>query len=101
MRKITIVLFMLLFGSHALNAQQVSTRPSISSLITIEQQTLANLILQHIDANILTDHCDMTTTTGGDIHSDFDFLPFHRAYIQRLEDDLILSGNPPSENIEQ
>ena len=36
----------------------------------------------------------MRSTTRSDIHSDFGFLPFHRAYIQRLEDDLVLSGNP-------
>ena len=67
----------------------------------VEQQSLANLILQPIRVNILTNHCDMRRTASVDIHSDFDFLPFHRVYIQRLEDDLVLSENPQFVSLQQ
>jgi hypothetical protein len=58
----------------------------------LDRQQLATEILNYITAQTITDHCDMRAISGGNIHSDFDFLPFHRAYLQGLEDYLTLKG---------
>lgn len=42
-------------------------------------------------------HCDYTTImndAGYDIHDDFNFLPFHRLYLEKLEDWLLEQGYP-------
>ncbi len=62
-----------------------------------EKTLLATLMQQYIDKQIIEEHClpaSLTMTTGGGIHSDFDFLSFHRAYLEGMEDWLLLQGYP-------
>ncbi len=53
-------------------------------------------MIQYIDADVVKTHCDMTMgmITGYHIHSDWDFLPFHRTYLEGMEDFLIAQGHP-------
>lgn len=72
-------------------------RPDIYSFTSAERTELANLIIDFVDVDILQIHCDYTTHMGisnYDIHDDFNFLPFHRTYIERLEDWLVSQGHP-------
>ncbi|MBR9831716.1 tyrosinase family protein [bacterium] len=57
---------------------------------------LSNLMQEYIDKRVIEDHCLPSTmmTAGGGIHSDFDFLPFHRAYLENMESWLLLKGHP-------
>jgi hypothetical protein len=64
---------------------------------TAEKDTLVTLMQQYIDNRTIEYHCDYTNQTNDpnlDIHSDFDFLPFHRVYMEGMEDYLILKGHP-------
>lgn len=73
-------------------------RPDIvNDFTSAERTTLANLMLQYITLDVVQQHCDYTAQTGIssiDIHSDFDFLPFHRMYIEGMEDFLLKEGYP-------
>ncbi len=76
------------------NAQ---VRPDIFSYSSTQRTQLANLIIDFVDSNILQMHCDYVNYMGVgsyDIHDDYNFLPFHRTYIERLEDWLISKGYP-------
>lgn len=56
---------------------------------------LGNLIIDFVNPEIIRMHCDYTTIMNDnnyDIHDDFNFLTFHRAYIERLEDWLLEKG---------
>jgi len=67
-------------------------RPDIYSFTSAQRTMLVNAMMEYIDADVVKRHCDHHTTTGGHIHSDFDFLPFHRTYIERMEDYLLSKG---------
>ncbi len=76
---------------------QAQVRPDISSFIGGpggQREQLYDLMVQYIDADVLQEHCNMIMTTGGMIHSDWDFLPFHRTYLEGMEDFLIAQGHP-------
>jgi hypothetical protein len=96
-KKICVSLFLMahvIFYYAQVPQPGYSVRPSVHTLSQQERTSLSNLMLRYIDDKILTEHCAMTTYTGGSIHSDFNFLPFHRAYLQGLEDFLIKEGYP-------
>ncbi len=79
------------------NAQVIRARTDINDFNSTQRAELANLIIDFVTPEILQYHCDFTTQAGNsllDIHSDFDFLPFHRVYIERLEDWLIEREKP-------
>jgi len=61
-------------------------------LNTAEYQQLRTALEHYIDEGVLQDHC-----LPGDIHnveSDWSFLPFHRVYLEGLEDYLYSLGEP-------
>ncbi len=64
-------------------------RPDIYSFTSIERDSLVNAMMEYIDADIVKIHCDHHMIAGGHIHSDFDFLPFHRTYLEGMEDYLL------------
>jgi len=68
-------------------------RPDIYSFTSVERTMLVNAMMEYIDADVVKRHCDNHTTTGGHIHSDFDFLPFHRTYLERMEDYILSKGS--------
>lgn len=95
--RLVITLFVIYFSIINKTFSQFAfqgARTNITGFTNAEQQTLVGLMHQYIDAQVITDHCDMRAITGGDIHSDFDFLPFHRAYLQGMEDFLVEQGYP-------
>ncbi len=73
----------------------INIREDINSSIysANDRALLSNLMIQYITKEVIEDHCIMTPTSGGGIHSDFDFLDFHRAYIEKMEDWLFLTGH--------
>ncbi len=64
-------------------------RPNITSFSPAQRAQLAILMQQYITPQVIEDHCIMTMGIE-DIHSDFNFLPFHRTYIEKMEDWLML-----------
>lgn len=90
-----MVIMLFLLTLVTLNAQ---VRPDlITDFSPAQRTTLANLMMDYISPQIVQYHCDYINQTGGeqtDIHSDFDFLPFHRVYIEGMEDFLISQGYP-------
>lgn len=81
---------MLFFSSFA------QVRPDINSFTSAQQTQLATLMQQYITPQVIEDHCNYDPMGMGmpHIHSEFDFLPFHRMYIERMEDFLIRQGFP-------
>ncbi|HET6227164.1 MAG TPA: Ig-like domain-containing protein [Bacteroidia bacterium] len=89
---ISICLFGIL--SSSLSAQ---VRRDLNSLTAAERSTLVTLMQQYITSDVVEDHCNYQRKTGVstlDIHSDTHFLPFHRAYIEGMEDYLMKQGYP-------
>lgn len=92
--KRTILIVALVLTTICSNAQ---VRPSITSFTSAQLTTLANLMQQYITPQIIQQHCDYNAQTGDplvNIHDDFDFLPFHRMYLEGMEDFLIQQGYP-------
>ena len=87
MRKFLFLLTieMLFYSSFA------QVRPNITSFNPQQRTQLATLMQQYITPAVIEDHCIMTMGID-DIHSDFNFLPFHRAYIEKMEDWLMLQS---------
>jgi hypothetical protein len=83
-----IVLIILAFGFNNYGMNQV--RPNINSLSAPNRATLVNLMMDYITPEIVQQHCNMHM--NDDIHSDFNFLPFHRTYIEGMEDYFIARG---------
>lgn len=70
-------------------------RQDIFDFTSAERTELGNLIIDFVNPEIIRMHCDYTTIMNDnnyDIHDDFNFLTFHRAYIERLEDWLLEKG---------
>lgn len=88
----------LLLTCYTANGQAVQgVRTDIYNFSSAERAELADLIIDYVSPEILQQHCDYVNASGGeqqDIHSDFDFLPFHRVYLEHLEDWLIAQGHP-------
>lgn len=91
MKKITLLLLIFMGGGLLLRAQ---VRPDINSFSSGDRTLLATLMQQYITTAVIEDHCVHMMITGGHVHSDFDFLPFHRMYIERMEDYLLEQGYP-------
>jgi hypothetical protein len=81
-----LTLQLLFFGSFA------QVRPNITSFSPAQRTQLATLMQQYITPQVIEYHCIMTMGID-DIHSDFNFLPFHRVYIEKMEDWLMLQPN--------
>lgn len=70
-------------------------RPDIYSFSSTQRTQLVNAMMDYIDEEIVQQHCDYLSQSGVsglDIHSDFDFLPFHRLYLEGMEDYLLEQG---------
>lgn len=89
MKKITLLLIAVSFTAIQGFAQ---VRADIYSFTPAERTMLVNAMMEYIDADVVKRHCDHHMTTGGHIHSDFDFLPFHRTYLEGMEDYLLSKG---------
>ena len=88
--------FTFLFTVLATNSSG-QVRPDLASFSSLSRDTLVDLMQQYITADIIEWHCDFRTLTSVNdlqIHDDFNFLPFHRAYMEGMEDFLILNGKP-------
>lgn len=97
MRSLTQVLMLTLALMIVAPPTQAQVRSDINdpNLFTSAQRTeLFDLMIQYIDGPVLEEHCVMTMITGVMIHGDFDFLPFHRTYLEGMEDFLISQGHP-------
>lgn len=71
-------------------------RTELTTLPAADQLTLVNFMMTHINTEVLRYHCDFMDVTGDmmlDIHDDENFLPFHRGYIEGMEDFLYLQTN--------
>ena len=94
-----LTLFLFLYMGLTVNsfAQTYQVRPNLYDFTPAQRDTLVDLMQQYITADIIEWHCDFRNLTGNNdlqIHDDFNFLPFHRAYLEGMEDFLILSGHP-------
>ena len=60
-----------------------------------ERGTLVTLMQQYITKNVIENHCDYVALSGeSDIHDDFNFMPFHRVYLEGMEDFFMLNNHP-------
>ncbi|MFA7446606.1 MAG: tyrosinase family protein [Flavobacteriaceae bacterium] len=91
-----LLAFLIGFGTGNTIAQ---VRQSVSSLTLAEQEELAGLILEFLETDVIGTHSaamDMgqnnTLPDELRVHQNENFLPFHRAYIAKLEDFLILKN---------
>lgn len=96
LNKIKMMAMLCLFMPTLLMGQ---VRPDIMDpqFSSQDRTDLANLIMDFVTPEILQMHCDYVAQSNGqqtDIHSDYDFLPFHRMYLEKLEDYLLEQGRP-------
>jgi len=88
---------LLLFNTIALNVLSQVRQDLIVDFTPAERDTLVDLMQQYITSDIVELHCNFRNLTGNNdlqIHDDFNFLPFHRAYMEGMEDFFILNGHP-------
>lgn len=95
MMKNISILFFAVFTAFTLNCFGQVRLDLVSDFTPAERDTLVDLMQQYITEQIIEYHCDFVNLSGeADIHDDFNFLPFHRVYIEGMEDFLILNGHP-------
>lgn len=92
MKKITL-LFLVAITMITTIRLQAQVRPDIYSFTSAERIMLVNAMMEYIDAEVVQKHCNHQMITGGHIHGLFDFLPFHRTYLERMEDYLLSKGS--------
>jgi hypothetical protein len=66
-------------------------RKDLNSFSPAERTTLVTLMQEYITKKVIEDHCYQGNTMV-EIHDDVNFLPFHRAYIESMEDFLVRRG---------
>ncbi|MFK7770981.1 MAG: tyrosinase family protein [Saprospiraceae bacterium] len=94
--KNTFTLFLFLF-IVATNCLSQVRKDLISDFTPAQRTTLVNLMQQYITTDIIHLHCDYVNLTNEedlDIHDDFNFMPYHRVYLEGMEDFLLRSGHP-------
>jgi hypothetical protein len=74
----TIFILTLFYGNNLIHAQ---VRVEINTFTAAQHTELATLMQTYITPAVITEHCNTI-----DLHSDFNFLDFHRVYIQKMED---------------
>lgn len=87
----------ILFFNFLISSLSAQIRRDLNSLTAAERSTLVTLMQQYITSAVVEDHCNYQRITGVntlDIHNDVNFLPFHRVYIEGVEDYLIKQGYP-------
>jgi hypothetical protein len=83
-----IYTWLLLFISTSLFSQ---IRKDLNSFSPAERTTLVTLMQEYITKKVIEDHCYQGNIMV-EIHDDVNFLPFHRAYIESMEDFLMRKG---------
>jgi hypothetical protein len=89
--------FIILFTGLSINCFGQVRPDLIDDFTPAQRVTLVNLMQQYITVDVIEWHCNFRNLTGNndlEIHDDFNFLPFHRAYMEGMEDFLILNGHP-------
>jgi hypothetical protein len=66
-------------------------RKDLNSFTPAERTTLVTLMQEYITKKVIEDHCYQGASMVA-IHDDVNFLPFHRAYIESMEDFLMRKG---------
>jgi hypothetical protein len=90
--KTVSLLFVFTFFSATLFSQ---VRRDISTLSSAEKTELVTLMREYITRQIIEDHCNANASGHSmNIHDGNNFLPFHRAYIEGMEDFLLKKGYP-------
>ncbi len=85
------VFFLLLFISFSSLGQ---VRKNLNDLSPAARLELVNLMKEYITKDVIENHCSsLSDGHSMDIHNDDNFLPFHRCYIEALEDFLIRKGH--------
>lgn len=88
--------FLLAISIMFFGIAQSQVRRHVDSYTSTERQTLADLMEEYITIEVVQRHCDYVaqSNTNVNIHDDFNFLPFHRTYIEGMEDFMLLKGHP-------
>tara|TARA_R110002050_G_scaffold158191_1_gene286976 strand:- start:1234 stop:4419 length:3186 start_codon:yes stop_codon:yes gene_type:complete len=88
--KFSIIALLLTFFSYESNAQ---SRPNITTFSVADRQLLATEMQIYIDADVLITHTiNDASNVVGQIHYKDDIIPFHKLYIEGLEDYLYSKG---------
>lgn len=92
----------LIFITNIVGLSFGQVRQDINSLTQVDQTILFDAMCDYITPQIIEQHCNFNTSftngtptfpsPGNNIHSDFDFLPMHRVYLEGIEDYLIEKG---------
>ncbi len=96
--QITTLSSLLLFSIIAIGQSipNFGVRTDINNFSNAEQQLLLDAMMDYITPEIIRMHCSTYQLTNeitpAGLHSDFDFLPFHRVYIEGMEDYLMSQG---------
>ena len=70
-------------------------RQNLNNLSPTARTELVTLMREYITKDIIENHCSSKSDGHTmDIHNDDNFLPFHRCYIEAMEDFLIKKGHP-------
>lgn len=89
MKRISLLLIAVFFTALQGFGQ---VRPDIESFDENQQILLLNAMKEYINEEIVFRHCQDITNHmmyNVHIHDDFNFLPFHRAYLEGMEDYLL------------
>lgn len=87
--KLTIIFFAVVLPYITI----AQVRPNVANFTPAQRTQLVNAMMEYIDNTSVGKHCIHMMTTGGHIHSDWDFLPFHRTYIEGMEDYIKSKGS--------
>jgi hypothetical protein len=90
------IFFVSLFMALTINSYG-QVRSNLADLSPLSRDTLVDLMQQYITADVIEWHCNfinLTNVSNLDIHDDFNFMPYHRVYLEGMEDFLILNGHP-------
>ena len=91
LKRLTVLL--LLTFLHSVLFSQV--RKNLNDLSPASKLELVNLMKEYITKDVIENHCSSVSDGHSmDIHNDDNFLPFHRCYIEAMEDFLIKKGHP-------
>ena len=93
------IFFVSLFMALTINSFAQVRPDLIDDFSAAERATLVDLMQQYITSDVVEWHCDFLEKTNNvfpdlEIHDDFNFMPFHRAYLEGMEDFFILNGHP-------
>ncbi|HSH67060.1 MAG TPA: Ig-like domain-containing protein, partial [Bacteroidia bacterium] len=92
LKNATLITLMVFLSVNSLCSQ---IRRNLNDLSPASRTELVNLMKEYITKDVIENHCSSTSDGHTmDIHNDDNFLPFHRCYIEAMEDFLIKKGHP-------